>query len=372
MRKSTAFITMALALMLLCGAALAQETAPLSPTTGLAATGAYRPVIVEIDNDVDARPHLNMSEADIVYECIFWGPGYTRYTLVFNDSHPDYVGSVRSSRMYVCVLRQEWDAPFVFWGGQTSKGPCNIIDYFTEHGVTEDFLFSANRLYNETQMMQVTRPVGVHFRMGDRPRTGANGVAIVRNGARDAAANIKLVAEQYWPQNEDGTSYEPRGHAYLFSDTPTRGDGTAVAIDIQYDNKGVYAPSYTFSPEDRVYERWYRGREQFDGMTGKRIAASNVIVQYVNISYSENIASRPMVGLIGAGPIDAFIDGRHIRGTWTREGDNSRTIFADESGEELTLLPGKTFIQILPMEHTFTYTDADGNEHAAGANRITK
>ncbi|HIT69578.1 MAG TPA: DUF3048 domain-containing protein, partial [Candidatus Aphodomonas merdavium] len=80
-----------------------------SPTTGLDWEGEYRPVVVQISNSAEARPHWNMSAADIVYESLLWGPGHTRYTLVFNDNHPDYVGAVRSARINHCQIRQEWD-----------------------------------------------------------------------------------------------------------------------------------------------------------------------------------------------------------------------------------------------------------------------
>ena len=71
-----------------------------SPTTGLDWEGEYRPVLVQISNSDGARPHWNMSEADIVYESLLWGPGHTRYSCLFNDNHPEFVGAVRSARLH--------------------------------------------------------------------------------------------------------------------------------------------------------------------------------------------------------------------------------------------------------------------------------
>lgn len=362
-RFGGALVALALALTLCSGVALAQEAGLLSPTTGLAYSGEYRPIVAVIENDPAARPHPNMSEADVVYETVYWGPHYTRYTVVYNDNHPDYVGSLRGSRVFNFAIRQEWDAPIVCWGGQMVDGPSDIVTYCIEQGVTGDFIFSGVKFFTDKQAINVTHNSSIMFRVEDRQQTGPDGKLIERMHPHNAIADLAAIEKLYWPKNADGTPYEPRQRPFKFSQKPTRGEDTAVAIDIRYDDLGRYTPSYTFNAEKRVYERWYAGEEQYDGVTGKRIEASNVIVQYAKMSYVGNNASRPLVELIGTGPIDAFIDGTHIRGTWTREDDNSPTVFADMDGVELTLLPGKTFIQQLPWDIGFSYTDAEGNQH---------
>ncbi len=112
-----------------------------SPVTGLDFDGLYRPMVVQISNSAEARPHWNLSEADIVYESIYWGPAHTRYTAIYNDNHPDYVGSIRSARVNHCEIRQEWDAPFVYFGGQEDPGT-SILDYFKQQGVERKFLIN--------------------------------------------------------------------------------------------------------------------------------------------------------------------------------------------------------------------------------------
>lgn len=318
------------------GAYSANEVFPgKSPTTGLDWVGDYRPFVVQISNSPEARPHWNFSEADIVYEAIYWGPAHTRYTLVYSDNHPDHVGAVRSARVYHCEIRQEWDAPFVFYGGQTTSGT-SIYDFFTAQNVDATFRFDGTR----------------------------NGKGLSRDSTRvsphNAVANLQEMLN-YWPTDEAGNPYVSRSHAYAFSPSPSYGSDSAVEVHVVYDEKDYY-PHYTFNATTREYERWYNGEQQFDGKTGKRIVASNVIVQFCELSYYQNSRSRPMIGLTGSGVMDAFIDGRHIRGKWERKGLNDRTVFVDMNGEELTLLPGKTFIQIVPRSQEFTYIRDDGME----------
>ncbi len=321
-----------------------------SPTTGLDFTGEYRPVVVQVSNDHSARPHINMSEADVVYEAIYWGPAHTRYTLVFNDNHPAVVGSVRSARVQHCEIRQEWDAPFVFWGGQTEPGT-NIYDYFKGNAVPKDMLFNAVG-------KGPTRTSDAFYR-----DTFKDDQTLKRVSPHDAVVNLQRIMEQ-WPNNSQGSAYQPKSHAYKFSnEEPSRGQDTAREIKIKYDADGEYFPSYQFNAADRVYERFYDGKEQYDGMTKKRIVASNVIVQFCDLTFAGGAAYRPMTNLIGSGVMDAFIDGRHIRGTWSRASKNDRTIFSDINGNEITMLPGKTFIQILPTYMDFTYVTKDGVEN---------
>ncbi len=336
-----------------------------SPTTGLDWTGDYRPLVVQIENDPAARPHINFSEADIVYEAIYWGPSYTRYTVIYSDNHPEFVGSVRSARWHHCSIRQEWDAPFVFWGGHMEAGAANIIDYFetnmTDKVLGKQMLLSGASVGNKNtnRAYPSTNGADILFRLGNQESTKQ----FKRLNPHDAAANLAKIVSDYWPKNDDGTPYTPRSHAFKFSTSPSRGQDTAKKISIIYDEKNFY-PSYTFNAETREYERWYCGQEQVDAATGKRIVASNVIVQFAEINYPNGNPIKAMINLETTGIMDAFIDGRHIRGTWSRASANDRTIFMDMNGEEITLLPGKTFVQIIPTSYTYTYVSDDGVEHS--------
>lgn len=311
--------------------------AGISQTTGLPTTRTYQPVLVMIENSAQARPHLNMSEADIVYEMIYWGPSHTRYMAVYNDAIPSVVGSIRSARIAYCELRQEWDAPLVFYGGQDMEGT-SIYDFFSQYNVTQAFRFDGVAKNRYDVFSRTTE----------------------RQNPHNALADLTKVIEN-WPTNEDGSAYQPRDHAYIFSDTPTQGADSAREVHVIYDQSEYY-PAYTYNETDRVYERWYNGQEQYDGQTGKRIVASNVIVQFCDISFYNGSRQRPVVTTIGSGVMDAFIDGKHIRGSWVRDGMNERTRFVDQNGDEITLLTGKTFIQIIPKSSSFSYIRNDGSE----------
>lgn len=317
----------------------------VSPTTGLAWEGTYRPIMVQFDNQTGARPHLNLSEADIVYESIVWGPGHTRYSAIYNDNHPDQVGSVRSARWHHFELREEWNAVFVFWGGQSgqSYAGTNIQDFVKNNSVPVNLLFD-----------------GVGVIKGSSSK--ALGRISTRVSPHNAVANLAEISTIYWPNGEDGNPFQPKTRSFKFSSIPSTSSDTAVGLSITYDPKSsppIYNPSYTYNADLRVYERSYCGEAQYDGTTGKRIVASNVIVQFCQTEFINSAAARPLIHTQGGGVMDAFIDGKHIRGTWEKNLLTDRTIFMDMNGNELTLLPGKTFIQIVPQDMSYTYTRED-------------
>lgn len=346
--KRLRILYIALALILASGSALGASVSSVSPTTGLPTENSYRPILVNISNAEEARPAWGLSEADIVYEVIIWGPNHTRYLALFNDRHPAVAGAIRGARVYQFEWREEWDCPFIFGGGQGSDGT-SIYTFIREHRVDESLLFDGIKPRSYTKIFsQNPDRVPPHNRVAD----------------------LAFAAENFWPVDSiSGEAFAPRLPNWRFSHTPTQGDETAWRVEIKYkgEENAEYCAAYTFNEKERVYERWYNGMEEYDYGNGKRIIASNVIVQTCELTYCDDDASRPVLTTTGGGLIDAFIDGQHIRGSWSRPTMDSQTEYLDENGDPLILLPGKTFIQVVPPEQEIVFVDADGVTWETGA-----
>ncbi len=56
----------------------------------------------------------------------------------------------------------------------------------------------------------------------------------------------------------------------------------------------------------------------------------------------------PDVELTGSGKAYVLRDGRVIVGRWERRGLDDLTTFVTRDGEEITLAPGRTWVQLLP------------------------
>lgn len=344
MRKRSMALALAGILCLLGALAAAEGRAGYSPTTGLPSDKPYRPVLVQISNSREARPIYGLADADIVYEAVYWGPGHTRYLALFNDVHPEVVGSLRSTRIYWNELRQMWDCPFVFYGWQGSMNDRHTLKrYYEENGVNENLLFDG--------MFRGLR--GLSFRDKDRI------------SPHNAMVYLARLVERQWPTDEAGKSFEAELPNLRFSDQPSRGEQAALAVDVAY-AEDDYTARYVYDTSTRQYSRWYNGWRQKDA-AGTEIIAANVIVQYMWLSYDEGVRSRPIIKTTGSGPMDAFIDGTHIRGTWVRDEMNDWMRYLDAEGQELTLLPGKTYVQIVPMEMSIAFEDEEGAVHTLSA-----
>lgn len=306
-----------------------------SPTTSLPTDNPYRPILVNISIDRINMPHLNLSKADIIYEGIVWGPGYTRLTAVYNDHHPDEVGYTRGTRVFEMSLRQAWDCPLVHWGGQGVGNPgTSVADFMVDHDVPYGFSISG------------IKPNGFRSSHVD-PKLFKR---VADANAYGNLVHLKKIMEEAWPNATDGTPYMPRLPGLSFSNAHTQGKETANIISVQYraDEYNDYNPIYVYDEATQRYMRWFsRGKHMDDG-SKEQIAVSNVIVQTIPLTFVEGDMMRPRMAETGSGPIDAYIGGTRIQGTWRRETVNDPYSYLDQDGYTLTLHPGKTFIQIIP------------------------
>lgn len=326
--------------------ALAEES-QRSLTTGLPTDQPYRPVLAQIDNSEQARPQWNLSEADIIYEMIFWGNGYTRYLALYNDNLPDEIGPIRGGRVYSAEMQLAWDAPLVTAGGQDSPGTSMFI-FQDVNKVPKGMRF--DRIQNESQFAD-------YFSSRyDRTHPFRGSFA------------LREAVENEWPTTGPGKPYEPRAPHLAFSSKPTLGVRPADAIRVVY-NAQDHVAEFAYNSETNLYERSYMGQPEVDDTTGRQITATNVIVHCAPVTFYKNTASRPVMETTGVGPCYVFIGGTVMQGQWERmQMDDPYTYYVD--GEPLILGVGKTFIQMVtpdmyysPIEandtsFVFTYTEA--------------
>ena len=303
-----------------------------SPTTGLPWTGKYMPMIVQIDNNNggvgDSAP-WGAGNADIIYETPLHKGGYTRLSFLFSDVIPESIGPVRSARVTHVEIREEWDAGFVFYGGQPSDGT-SIFSAFRKtkanrKGVLFDGVVGASKSWKQFYSRVSTLP-----------------------SPHNVDANVKAM-QALIPEG-----FTPPDRPYLFTDELPQEGEAANSVSIQQAND-AYSSSFTYDPATNSYLRFVDGEPYVDGATGQQLSFSNLIIQRNRVTYFEDVAERPVTVLIGSGNADIFIGGRYIPGYWMRTGMNQRTVFFDQNGNELKLQRGKTFISILDYRVPVTY-----------------
>jgi len=303
-----------------------------STTTGLPWTGTYQPMLVQIDNDnggIGERAPWGASNADIIYETPLHKGGYTRLSFFFSDVIPESVGPVRSARVTHVEIREEWDAGFLFYGGQPSDGT-SISAAFrktgaNKKGVLFDGTASESRPWKKFYQRLSTLP-----------------------SPHDVDANVKAM------QALIPADFKAPSRPYLFTnELPDTGElAYNIAIDQHND---TYSSGFKYDPATNTYLRFVHGEPYMDCASNIQLSFSNLIIQRTNVTYAEGVADRPVTKNIGSGNADIFIGGRYIPGYWKRTGMNQRTVFFDQDGNELKLQRGKTFISIADYSTPVTY-----------------
>jgi hypothetical protein len=291
------------------------------------------PMLVQIDNDkggIGDRAPWGAALADIIYETPLHKNGNTRLSYLFSDVIPESVGPVRSARVTHVELREEWDAGFLYYGGQPYEGT-NINDAFRETGANKKgVLFSGTVGTNKAWKKYYTKVKGLP-------------------GPHDKDANVKAM------QALIPADFKAPSRPYLFTDDlPELGDfATNVSITLKTPE---YSSSFTYDPNANVYLRYMNGEPYVDKSTGEQLSFSNLIIQRTKVTFYHGISDRPLTVNIGSGNADIFIGGRYIPGYWMRTGMNQRTVFFDQDGNELKLQRGRTFISIIDYSTPVTYT----------------
>lgn len=321
----------------------------ISPTTGLAldemeamegfagmaVTGRYMPMLVQIDNTdggVNARSPWGAAYADIIYETPLYSTGNTRLSFLFSDLIPDSVGPVRSARLGHVWLREEWDAGFLFYGQQ---------EYEKTNAKAELSRWKVNgKGLAFSGIVSETKPWKKYYnRRADLA------------SPHDVDANV---AAMYALIKED---FEPRNHTFLFTDELPQGEQVSqVRINTGHP---TYSSMLEYDADNGLFYR-YMGEEltpYVDQDTEEQLGFANVIIQFTKVDWYGSDA--PVAYHVGqkyfngkgsyeaGGNADFFMGGVRVKGYWQRKDMESRTVFYTEDGQELELQRGKTLIVVV-------------------------
>ena len=275
-----------------------------------------RPVVVQVDNAPGARPQSGLGLADVVYEGMAEGQ-ITRFTAVFGCRDAEVAGPVRSARLIDLELVPEYQALLANSGAST--GVINALAAAPDVANIDQGSYPA-----------------AFWRVADRyaPHNLMTSTGLVRQVA--AAAGY---ADQV----------ELAGYSFK-SDAPVATPLGSISIP--------YSPwadvGYTYDATTNSWLRTQDGIAHIDTLTGTQLSAKNVIIQYVPVYDSDIMEDANNYGLIfqltGSGKALIFQDGKVISGTWSRTAKDSITSYIDDSGTNIRLNRGTTWIQLVPTD----------------------
>ena len=286
-------------------------------------------VAVMVDDSVQARPQYGYNTASIVYQAPADG-GEDRYMFVYQEQQAKRVEAVRSGRPYFVNWASEYRAAFAHYGGDAKT-----LAYLPK--------INGKTIYN------------VDALFGSRAAFRRDGKRPAPHDAITSSANVRKMAVKHGAPATIPTSVEVRPFT---DDLPATDRPAKGSIRIPY-NRGT--TSYTYDKASNSYLRSVAGKAQFDAAGGKRVTARNVVVLFMGLSVdpeSEPHHHRPLLDHIGKGKALVFHDGHVIKGTWRKESASGLTRFFDASGNEIPLVRGRIFIQVVEKGTRVTYKAA--------------
>ena len=298
--------------------------------------GSLRPIAVMIPNDKGALPHYNISNADVLYECMVEG-SMTRLMAVFGDwTNLERVGNVRSCRDYYVYWAFEWDAIYIHCGG-----PFYIEDVISR---------------SDTQNInEAVSPSGVFFRTKDRK--APQNLYFDGNDIYDEAnrLNYPLAIRE---DKVDAAHFQFATESAPNTLEQYSDSVTAKKIDLT-NAYPVTKTWFEYNEEDGLYYRFQgvSNGAHMDAATDTQLAFKNVLIQF---TYHE---VRDAKGYLAFQCIDDtrdgwyFTNGKGIHVDWEKSSDYGTTRYYDDNGNEIQLNTGKTMICIVQDGKTFSYED---------------
>jgi DUF3048 family protein len=299
------------------------------PLTGLKADAPAavheRPLNVRFPNDRTARPLVGLSKADLVFEMIVEG-GVTRFAAIYQSQQPKSVGPIRSYRWSDLHLTQLLRGILVSSGATREERDAATLSMREGNMITVD----ADR---------VALP---YYRVSGRPTP--NNMFVYLDKARQVAVPLG---------GNDPVDVPPLAFLPSLDHDPAAGgfatSEAASVVTIPFKRDPV---TFTYDASAQGYRRTQAGQRTVDPDGNVPILARNVIVMHTDIwetGVVEDIYGSKGLDyrMTGGGKAEIFRDGRRVDGSWKRDGVLDQFTFYDETGKQVLLDPGQSWIHFV-------------------------
>lgn len=296
----------------------------IAPLTGeKMKTATDRPAVMAmINNHPAARPQSGLGRADIVFEVLAEGE-ITRFAAFYHGEQKGTIGPIRSVRPYFLDLAEGLDSVVVHAGGSPEAEA-----RFTEPGYPSLNEISRN---------------GKYFWRADDREAPHNLYTSLEEVAQGIAAN-GFTDRRTLPQ---------LSFAAEAVETAAGGKVSEKAHHIRVVYSSLYELGYSYDADAKRYTRDTMGEKQVDRESGEVLAMQNVLVIKAKHRVLDN-KGRRAVELTGSGQGWLF-QGGGVRDIEWKYADGFPRPFAD--GQELPLVPGKTWVNVIPEDATVTYEE---------------
>jgi hypothetical protein len=265
-----------------------------------------RPITgVMIENSIDARPQSGLDQASVVFEAIAEG-GITRFLALFQDTQPDNIGPVRSSRPYYLQWALGFDATYGHVGGS----PEALAD-IKSWGVKDMDQFANS---------------GAYHRISTRYAPHNVYTSSAALSQLEASKGYGASAFKGWLRKADKPLATP----------------TAKSIDLAISGP-TYNAHYDYDVVSHTYKRSEGGAAHIDADTKVQISPKVVIALVMAYSLEPD-GYHSSYTVVGSGQAYVFQDGGVTIGNWNKADSASPLTFSDSAGKPLALNAGQTWL----------------------------
>ena len=276
-----------------------------------------RPLAVMIGNTSDALPQYGISSADVIYEVPVEG-SYTRLMAIFQDySGLEKIGSVRSCRHYFIYFAREFDAIYTHYG----------YAIYAEPILNREDVHNLNGMDSQIESLMFYR---------DSNRKSPHNVFISEEG-------IKAGIEKKGYRTELSETY--KGH-YQFAEDDTQVQLTGEDALVISPGYFVNKPWFVYNSKDGLYYRYEFKDKQIDGANEQQLAVKNILIQYCDWGNMDDNGYLD-INTTSGGEGYYITNGKIEKVTWTKDNEDCPARYFDESGNEITINQGKTWVCVV-------------------------
>lgn len=271
-----------------------------------------RAVAVMINNHPKARPQSGLNQADVVYEMLAEGD-VTRFLAIFQSERPEMIGPVRSSRDYYIELAKGYDSLYI------------------AHGYSPE----AKELLDQEYVDNLN---GMHY----------DGTLFKRESFRQAPHNsyisfdnvLKGAKEKNYAMED-----EPKSLEFLSKEEVKAIQGEkAESAMISYLDNELFNVVYEYDAGLEKYKRYSNGELTADYKSGEPVLLDNIFIAEADHQVVDS-AGRRDINLTSGGKGYLLQKGKVAEVQW--ENIDGR-ILPVLNGQQAGLVPGKTWINIIP------------------------
>lgn len=305
-----------------------------------------RPLGVMIENHKEARPQSGLTSADVIYEAVAEG-GITRFLTIFYCQDAAYIGPVRSARVYFIDLLSEYGANplYVHVGGANTPGPADAL------GKIRKLKWS---LYNDLNQFAV--PFPVFWRDYERLPGRITEHTVYSTTAKlwDYAKLKRKLTEVDTEDNK----WDEEFVKWKFKEGKANANSTLKKISFDFwEGKPDYSVEWEYDKISNTFKRFNGGELHQDKNNNKQIESANLIIMFAQESVADDDfeGQHMLYKIIGGGKTLIFQNGEAIEGSWEKKDAFKRTMFYNLKGEEIALVGGQIFIEVLPKNNKVAY-----------------